>query len=56
MAVEIARSLEEIDNKVKVLNKTLRDSSNETRRRYNLEFEIINCCIADEIVDVCVEK
>ncbi|GHU97864.1 hypothetical protein FACS1894211_00540 [Clostridia bacterium] len=31
MAVEIARSLEEIDNKVKVLNKTLRDSSNETK-------------------------
>jgi phage-related minor tail protein len=31
MAVEIARSLEEIDNKVKGLNKTLRESSAETK-------------------------
>ncbi len=31
MAVEIARSLTEIDQKVKGLNKTLRESSNETR-------------------------
>lgn len=31
MAVEIARSLEEIDRKVKDLNKTLRSSAAETR-------------------------
>lgn len=34
MAVEIARSLEEIDNKVKALNKTLRESGNETKELY----------------------
>jgi phage-related minor tail protein len=31
MAAEIARSLEEIDNKVKALNKTLKASGDETR-------------------------
>ena len=31
MAVEISRSLEEIDQKVKALNKTLRESANETK-------------------------
>ncbi len=31
MAVEISRSIEEIDQKVKVLNKTLKESANETK-------------------------
>lgn len=31
VAVEISRSLEEIDQKVKVLNKTLKESANETK-------------------------
>ena len=31
VAVEISRSLEEIDQKVKALNKTLRESANETK-------------------------
>jgi signal transduction histidine kinase len=31
MAIEIARSLEEIDNKVKNLNKTLKEGMAETR-------------------------
>ena len=31
MAVEISRSLEEIDQKVKALNRTLKESANETK-------------------------